>query len=99
MRIWYEEEIPTTDCPPGVVITLRGIINPVSPTLPLIEIELIESSEDPDAEDIVKALYQHNPTIGHHEFSLDDVLAKYSPKISKLRDKMVGLSYDEIRKL
>lgn len=99
MRIWYEEEIPIADRPPGVIITLRGIINPVSPILPLIEIELIESSEDQDAEDIVRPLYQHNPTIGHHEFSLDDVLVKYSPKINKLRDKIIGLSYEEVHKL
>jgi hypothetical protein len=99
VRNWFEEELEITDCPQDKSVYLQGIINPVSPTLPLIEIELIVVSDQDDEEDIIYTLYQHNPVIGHHEFSLDDVMTKYAPKIAKWREKLSRMNFQDLSQL
>ena len=99
MKVWYTEEITVADCPPHLTINLKGIMNPISPAMPLIEIELVISSDDPSEEDLVSILFQHNPFISHHEYTLDDVLAKYSSKIAKWREKLSRMDYQELSQL
>jgi len=98
MKVWFEEELEIKGCPEDKDVCLQGIMNPISPKLPLIEIELVIAAHDPE-EDIVHTLYQHNPTIGHHEFTMDDVLAKYSPKIAKWREKLLRMNFEDLSTL
>lgn len=95
--IWFEKELQCKKQPNRSIITLVGIYNSPNetPILPTIVIRL--TVEEATNATIDKILFEKSPTVLQHEEPMgDDILAKYHPKILKLKDKIQDTTYEDI---
>lgn len=98
--IWYNETLTVPQLPPGASVSLTGLYQDSNPLQPSITIRL-NLQGSPEETLLQIDLYTHNPRSLHpSEPPLkEDVLAKYGHKIAHFRNKLIGMSFDAMRRI
>lgn len=90
--IWYSEAIKTKNQPPDIDILLVGSYNHPSTRLSIIMVELVIGHDR-------TLVFEKNPAIlgAVEDPSPDDVWAKYSRNILRLRDKFSRTDFKDLQ--
>jgi hypothetical protein len=90
LRIWYKQQLTVLAQPADIEVFICGVMYRNDPTKPLIEIQLVAGDQH-------KTLFTHNPAVRTSEDpDNDDIIAKYTTKLAKFRDKACRTEYAKL---